>query len=174
MTKRFNEFGAMIDSNFNKHSENMQKKMNEIARDMNSQCVRVSGSKHFDYVQVVSDKFEGFSEAFADIMKNESEMLSLLKRDLYERAGVPEYWIVDADENVVEQLVQVGFLARAAAGVREALDSTDDLGRAIDPLDRFLDQDLALLRRLTEQLVILGRAVPASNPLERVLPWDRS
>ena len=89
MTKRFNEFGATINSNLNQHSDKMQKKINEIARDMNSEFVRVSGLKHLDYVQVVSDKFEGFSEAFADIMKNESDMRNLLKRDLSESLLAP-------------------------------------------------------------------------------------
>ncbi|HRX79906.1 MAG TPA: Uma2 family endonuclease, partial [Pirellulaceae bacterium] len=28
-----------------------------------------------------------------------------LKKEIYERASVPEYWIVDPDEHVVEQLV---------------------------------------------------------------------
>ena len=66
--------------------KNIQMNTDEIARKMNSEFVRISQLKHFDYVQVISEKFEGFTQAFTDIMKMESEILSLLKRDVCEHS----------------------------------------------------------------------------------------
>ena len=56
---------------------------------MNSETIRISELKHFEYVQVVCEKFEGFADAFADILKNESDMLSLLKRGFSDEESQP-------------------------------------------------------------------------------------
>jgi len=41
------------------------------------------------------------------------------KRDLYERSGVPEYWLVDPDRNVLEALVLEGERYRHAVACSE-------------------------------------------------------
>ena len=60
-------------------SEKIQMKIDEITKSMKSEFVRVSELKHSDFMTVVSDKFESFADAFSDIMKNEAELLNILK-----------------------------------------------------------------------------------------------
>jgi Uma2 family endonuclease len=51
-------------------------------------------------------KIKGAPNLIIEILSPSTEANDrFLKRDIYERANVPEYWIVDPDEHVVEQFV---------------------------------------------------------------------
>lgn len=55
---------------------------------------------------ITPTKIKGTPDLIVEILSPSSEKNDcVLKKELYERLGVPEYWIVDPDEHAVEQFV---------------------------------------------------------------------
>ncbi len=51
-------------------------------------------------------KIEGVPDLIVEVLSPTTKKLDrVLKKDLYERVGVPEYWIVDPNDHAVEQFV---------------------------------------------------------------------
>ena len=55
---------------------------------------------------ITPKKIKGAPDLIVEVLSDSSEQLDrTLKRELYQRAGVPEYWIVDPGEQEAEQYV---------------------------------------------------------------------
>jgi Uma2 family endonuclease len=71
---------------------------------------------------ITEDNIKGVPALLIEIVSN-PRLDRVRKRDLYERVGVPEYWIVDPDADRVE----VFRLGDASYGKPEILEAGDDL-----------------------------------------------
>ncbi len=82
---------------------------------------------------IAAKKIEGAPDLVVEVLSESTEAIDRgLKRKLYERAGVPEYWIVDPRRRVVEQLVLQESVFLESRVCSESIESWSLAGVAID------------------------------------------